>query len=31
MSSRGWIFLFASWGLVSLLVVFCFYRLFMKR
>ncbi len=31
MSTKGWIFLIASWGLVSSLVVFCFYKLFRKR
>ncbi len=31
MSTKGWIFLICSWGLVSGLVVFCFYKLFKKR
>jgi len=31
MSPNGWIFLITSWGLVSGLVVFCFYKLLRKR
>jgi len=31
MSAKGWVFLIASWGLVSGLVAFCFYKLFRKR
>lgn len=31
MSIGGWFFLVASWGVVTALVVFCFYRIFFKR
>lgn len=31
MSSSGFIFLSVSWGLVTALVVYCFYNIFTKN
>ncbi len=31
MSYKGWLFLFISWGIVTGLVSFCFYRVLFKR
>jgi glycerol uptake facilitator-like aquaporin len=31
MEPLGWIFMAVSWGLIILLAVFCFYRIFRKK
>lgn len=31
MRLSGWTFLIISWGLITALVIFCFYRVFTKK
>lgn len=31
MRPYGWLFLLASWGFITGLVIFCFYKIFSKK
>jgi len=31
MKTSGWIFLIFSWGFITALVLFCFYKIFTKK